>query len=140
MKRITTLRYDNEHTEGLSDLELIDGFYEFLKGKNPFWDGARNLDVPLSKDDAFRVIYFLQEYIHIFPDTIEKCCSCGDLYDSTRSGEHSELEGENYCDNCFNESEATHCYECGREIWKEKHEYDGGYYCDECLTEIKKRR
>lgn len=70
-------------------LEDADHFYRFLQG-----EGARPDDrhVPrLSSRVAFSVIYILQEFLRVMPDTFERCKTCGDLFDRMEGvgrGEH----------------------------------------------------
>lgn len=74
-------------------IEKIEEFYRFLQGELP--DNIHMKRSPhLSEQMAFRIIYFLQEQTGIFPDHIERCKTCGCLYDS-------ECEGNNlHCDDC----------------------------------------
>lgn len=53
----------------------------------------------LTDEQAFLVIYVLQEVYGMIPDTYEQCCYCGELYDSDEEG--SCYEEENYCDACY---------------------------------------
>jgi hypothetical protein len=76
----------NSDEKDFSDLEWLTEFYEYLKENEK-----------LSKSKAFSIIYYLQEHLPIFPDHIEQCNICGELYDSYASGHHSELTGKNYC-------------------------------------------
>jgi hypothetical protein len=68
-----------------SDVEWIRDFYYDLKEKG------------LSSKKAFSVIYFLQEHLPVFPDNIEQCSNCGELYDTYSQGHHSEMTGKFYC-------------------------------------------
>jgi len=75
-------------------LEQTENLYRFLQGQVP---DCLTLETPpaLTKGQAFSVIYYLQEILHIIPDKYEKCRECGDLFDS-------ELEGCSYlvCSGC----------------------------------------
>lgn len=71
--------------EGLSDLELIDKFYQFMQAKG------------LNKTLAFSIIHFLQEQVAVFPDNFAKCISCGTIYDTHCKGRYSELSLQFYC-------------------------------------------
>lgn len=53
----------------------------------------------LTDEQAFLVIYALQEVYGFIPDTYEKCSSCGNLYDSDEEGTVG-ADGGNYCDLC----------------------------------------
>lgn len=70
----------------LSDVEWVKMFYRFLQQ-----------EMFLSNKKAFRIIYYLQEHLPVFPDHIEQCSSCDDLYDSESQGRHSDLTGKFYC-------------------------------------------
>ena len=85
-KRETTLIKEYQ-TEGKSDKELMQQFYDFLTWKR----------MGIGKKKAFSIIYYLQEHIPVFPDHIEQCSSCGILYDSYSQGHHSELTEKFYC-------------------------------------------
>lgn len=88
----------NNDERKLSDLERVTEFYDFLQGNNP--DGILCKGIKLSKNKAFTIVWFLQEYLSIFPDSIEKCSECGDLYDSYSTGYHSEITEKFFCGNC----------------------------------------
>jgi len=89
----------NNDERKLSDLELVTEFYDFLQGRNP--EGILTKGMKLSKNKAFTIIWFLQEHLSVFPDHIEKCSKCGDLYDSHSCGFHSEAKGGVfYCGAC----------------------------------------
>lgn len=55
----------------------------------------------MTDEQAFLVIYVLQEVYGIIPDTYEQCSHCGKLYDSEDEGKC--YEEENYCDECYYE-------------------------------------
>lgn len=98
-KEIKLLKNNNQRD--WSDLEWINEFYAFLQGENP--DGietARGYRVKLSQNKAFAIIWYLQEHFPIFPDQIERCCICGDLYDSYASGYSCEVNDKQYCSGC----------------------------------------
>ena len=54
----------------------------------------------LSPETAFTIIWYLQEHLSIFPDQIEKCSICGELYDSYIEGYHSEKRDLFMCSSC----------------------------------------
>jgi len=72
----------------LSDLEWVDELYYFLQNtENP--DGmriSRNSQPRLTERSAYTVIWFLQEHLRVLPDNIERCNTCGSLFDSWESG------------------------------------------------------
>lgn len=78
-------------------LEHIETLYKFLQGELP--EGVHIKPSPkLSQRRAFNVIYFLQEYLGIIPDNFDRCCKCGDIYNSQESGTYYRYR--NYCDHC----------------------------------------
>lgn len=79
-------------------LKQTEEFYEFLQGNLP--EGIYMKPRPkLSQRRAFDVIWYLQEHLRLIPSNYERCCSCGDLYDSDNSGGHKK--DRCYCDNCL---------------------------------------
>jgi hypothetical protein len=97
MSRVKFQRQQN-NLEGETSLELIEEFFDFLKGKCP--DQIDCKDLPnLNSEQAFAVIYYLQEHLPVFPDTIEKCDRCGELFDLFYSGTHCDICG-NLCGGC----------------------------------------
>jgi hypothetical protein len=121
-------------------LDNVNELYEYLQGIG-MPTGFRNLKMPnLPQETAWEVIYVLQEHLRIIPDHIERCDSCGGLFDDWREGWKSELEGKIYCGGCLDESEATFCVRCGGEVWKDKawDEDEGEYLCEDCKEKSKK--
>lgn len=76
----------NNDNLDLSDVEWIRMFYEYLMTEKK-----------LTKSKAFSIIYYLQEHLPVFPDHIELCSVCGELFDSWASGHYSDLTGKHYC-------------------------------------------
>ena len=96
---ITLLK--NNSKRDWTDLEWIEEFYEFLQGGNPkeIDDGNPNT-LKLTKKKAFFIIWYLQEHFSIFPDTIEQCNLCKNLYDSASEGYHSDKSEKFFCGSC----------------------------------------
>ncbi len=71
----------NEHTPGpMDDLAEVQQVYDMLTGKLP--EGVRLQHPPeLPGNEAWAVIWFLQEVSRVLPDTIDRCDYCGNLYD-----------------------------------------------------------
>lgn len=92
-KKIKLLK--NNDKKDWTDLLWIEEFYEFLQGTNPESISAKKLS--LSNKDAFRIIWYLQEHLSVFPDQIEKCSECDGLYDSHSEGHHSEKLNKFFC-------------------------------------------
>lgn len=78
---------DADHAD---DLERLRAFYEYLQGPG----------MNLGRKRAFEVIYYLQEHLPVFPDSIEKCSVCGSLFDTYFQGHHSEKNNKFYCYGC----------------------------------------
>lgn len=85
-----------------TDLEKINEFYRFLTGeKMPETISLCRGHAPkMSEKKAFAIIWYLQEHLSIFPDTIEKCSVCGELYDTGSEGIYWETKGRFYCGGC----------------------------------------
>lgn len=59
------------------------------------------------------------------------CSACGCII----TGEDHEVNGDHYCDDCFNERFIT-CTECGEIVERDDAwEYDGDWYCEDCFNE-----
>lgn len=54
----------------------------------------------LSIDEAFTVVYVLQEHYGLIPDIYEQCYRCKEIYNSEEEGFHYEDPGINICDTC----------------------------------------
>lgn len=94
--------FKNNSGRSLSDVEWIEEFYEFLQGGVleglVFGHGHKP---KLSAKKAFAIIYYLQEYLPVFPDHIEKCWRCGCLFDSDSEGLYWQAKGRPYCGGCW---------------------------------------
>jgi hypothetical protein len=79
-------------------LEQVREFYEFLQGECP--EGVHVKHPPrLSERKAFDVIWFLQERLRVLPDHFERCCRCGELFDTNSEGGYYR-DGP-YCESCY---------------------------------------
>lgn len=87
----------NNQNRDWEDIQWVEEFYEYLQGCIPDDMVTVKPPVKLSKDKAFQIIWYLQEILPVFPDQIEKCNTCGKLYDSYREGHYSEMKGKYYC-------------------------------------------
>ncbi len=106
----------DEHAELMPKLEV---FFEFLMGEG-VPDGFSLKHKPkLTARKAFTVIYVLQEYLHILPDSFEQCSECLSLYDSEREGY--------YLDDQYDTED-------GKTLPKK---YWGHYCSDSCRPDIK---
>ena len=83
------------HTDA-DELDRVQQFHEFLQGRLP--DGVSVTNPPrMTAEDAFEVIWFLQEVAGLITDSIEMCAYCGTLFDSNREGHLGDTADENYC-------------------------------------------
>lgn len=88
MKEIKVLK-NSKNFEFLEDIEIIECFYKYLRD-----------ELKLSSNKAFKVIFYLQEELPVFPVHIEKCCHCKNIYDTWTEGMQDEKTDRFYCDNC----------------------------------------
>ena len=101
MENYLKLLKNNEKREW-KDEQWVQEFFDFLKGDVP---ETITLQKPLnlSDEDAFLIIWYLQEHFSIIPDNIEKCDNCNTIYDSESSGYYSEEGneiGHYFCSAC----------------------------------------
>lgn len=84
-----------------TDLEWVDEFYRFLQGDIP-----KNISIgrghkpKMSQKKANTIIWYLQEHFPILPENIERCDTCGELFDRHSSGIYWETKGKHYCGGC----------------------------------------
>lgn len=78
-------------------IEQTNELYAFLQGTCP--KGIHMKPPRLSQRSAFNIIWFLQEHMGILPANHEKCCSCGDLFNSSSEG--GSYRDRHYCDDCL---------------------------------------
>jgi len=97
-------------------LEQVSDFYEFLQGKHMPKELTLENISELTQQEAFSVIYYMQEIMEILPDKFEKCIVCGNIYDSYEEGTYidensyfEDMDGNeislefkygNYCEQC----------------------------------------
>jgi len=87
--------------EKKTTVELLQDFLNFLQGKNDSGIvSPRGHNPKMSHKKAFTIIYYLQEVLPVFPDSIEMCSNCNDLYDSDSEGIFWESKGKNFCGGC----------------------------------------
>jgi SAM-dependent MidA family methyltransferase len=68
------------------ETEQVQELMDFLKGD---WipDGMIFEKRPkLKAKQAFAIVYFLQEHMHILPDCFEMCVVCNSIFDTTSEG------------------------------------------------------
>ncbi|MCD8110862.1 MAG: hypothetical protein LUE14_12360 [Clostridiales bacterium] len=97
--------------------EEVEKFYLWLQGK-PVETGITSAEpMTLSEAQAFSVIYYLQEAIHLLPDNYERCSGCGQLFDS-------DSEGQVICEGGMSGDCSGFCDDCTAEC---------GWFCDNCM-------
>ena len=110
--------------EKLGEEGYVQQLYDFLQGKyHPDNIKVEDNEKPnLTSDQAWHIVYCLQEHFGMLDDRFEKCRDCGEIYDSYSGGttidSDSELRIEYDDDN--------------NEIEKEWEESDYGNYCENC--------
>ena len=82
------------------DQEWIEEFYEFLQGNPPASIQCES-QPKLTQEQAFNVIWYLQEHFPIIPDHYERCGVCGDIYNEHEEGAWSDVTGQGYCFDCL---------------------------------------
>ena len=97
---IKLLKNNDKRTD--SDLEKVREFYRFLTGEEmpEKISIGRGRAPKMSEKKAFSIIWYLQEHLSIFPDTIEICSVCGELFDTNSEGIYWETKGKHYCGGC----------------------------------------
>ncbi len=99
-------------------LDEVKKLYGFLQGETP--EGFYIKAMPkLTPDQAFSVIYYLQEGMRILPDTYEKCRieGCNELYDSDNEGCMAMLCEDHYEAMCPHCGDGVDCEAC--KLYKE---------------------
>jgi len=100
-------------------LELVKEFFEFLQGKEGVPKNYRLKPKPrLTKNQAFSVIYILQERMGLIPDKYEFCDACHEIFDADYGSCHVDDKeqlkemrkigyrvtvkdiGKTFCDDC----------------------------------------
>lgn len=87
-----------------SELERTQELYDLLRGKTPGNCRYKKSHQPkLTDDQAWTVIWWLGNQYWQVRDYIERCCVCGDLYDSEREGDCLDYGRAPYhfCDSCI---------------------------------------
>lgn len=87
-----------------SDLEKTEELFEFLQGRAPDGYKIPKAEMPqLTPEQAWTVIWYLGNQYWQVTDKIERCCVCGSLYDTWKSGTCID-GGEppyHFCESCI---------------------------------------
>lgn len=78
--------YAEKLIETYGEEGFVQQFYEFLQGKMHPDRISRENAPNLTKEQAWHVIYCMQEYFGIFDDRFERCKICDCIYDSDGQG------------------------------------------------------
>lgn len=81
------------------ELATVTQFHDFLQGKIPKGVTVKKFR-KMTPDQAFSVIWFLQEVSHLLSDRFEMCDNCKVIYDSHSEGRYDDDKGRCYCDSC----------------------------------------
>lgn len=97
---ITLIKNNDKRTD--SDVEKLTEFYRFLTGEE--MPGgikmSRGHAPKMTEKKAWSIIWFLQEHLSVFPDHIERCDVCGELFDGWSEGIYWESKGKHFCGCC----------------------------------------
>jgi len=96
-----------EENMGELTIEQTEELYKFLQGEAPDGYNIEN-PVKLTSEQAFGVIWFLQERYRIIPDRYEQCNKCKEIFDSYSEGIYAK-DGS-ACECC--RSEYNYCPLC----------------------------
>lgn len=84
-----------------TDLQWVEEFHSFLQGCVPENIHLKRGRIPkMTAKKAMTIIWYLQEYFPILPDTIEMCSNCNSLFDSNSEGLYWETKAKHYCGGC----------------------------------------
>ncbi len=84
-------------------IEQTQELYEFLKGGIPEGFTLKTWKPKLSEDEAFTIIYILQEKFKLIPDHYEQCKRCKEIFDMECGGRHFDDPGINLGDCCMDQ-------------------------------------
>jgi hypothetical protein len=119
-----------EYVQNMEDLETagyVDEFYMFLMGKDMVGGSLNEFVVKLDSDQAYGIIYFMQEQLRIVPDHFERCDFCKELFDSEDQGETSKALVGHYLTK-YGESSGV---EIPPSIWRDvENKHDGNIFCE----------
>ena len=106
--------------DAMIELEQIQAFMDMLTGES-LPDGMIMARQPhLSRQEAFSVVWFLQEHLRVLPDHYEICHVCAELFDARRGG--YSVDGTDNPDEWHQDIGVT------KEMLKQ---HDGAMFCSE---------
>ena len=89
-------------------MDTIKQLFGFLQGEVPEGYEIKDSHVPhLSPDQAWTVVWYMQELHYQLSDAIERCDVCGELFDTDSEGAYLDYGDAPYlfCPNCQNTEE-----------------------------------
>lgn len=90
-------------------LQETEVLFAFLTGdKSPSGITLHKRPRKMTSEQAFSLIYVLQEAFHVIPDCFELCSYCGYIFDTESNG-HSAGDGKFFCDNCSHHCKCRDC-------------------------------
>ncbi len=81
------------------EFESVAKFHAFLQGHIPKGVTVHRFK-KMNADQAFTVIWFLQECCHLIPEQYEMCHDCKSIYASYSEGHYDAKRGRCYCASC----------------------------------------
>ena len=94
----------NEEKEPASDLERVHELHDFLQGITPKGYVIPPEDIPnLTEEQAWTVVWYIQNLYWQVPDNIGRCDVCGVLYDTDSEGDCLDYSDVPYhfCEGCM---------------------------------------
>lgn len=73
-------------TKNSIGIDEVQQLMDMLQGELPDDINLQHLPPPMTKEQAFSIIWFLQEITRVLPDSIEMCHVCDTLFDYNDSG------------------------------------------------------
>jgi hypothetical protein len=95
------LQKNNDNRDWTAE-EWMNEFYEFLKTGEADKIHVEHKPM-LNEDQAFSIIWYLQEHFPLLPDNIDQCDVCKGLYNSHSTGYYTENgneHGNSFCGAC----------------------------------------
>lgn len=101
-------------SEKKTPLETVEELYRLLTDHEvPDGWTIGNLPPKMTGEQAFSLIWYLQEGPRCLPDHIERCGGCGDLFDSyCEHSEYVQARGHTLCESCYRAERAFRCCAC----------------------------
>lgn len=81
------------------NLEQLQEFFRFLMKNEQPDEWCMTPHPEMDERQAFGIIYFLQERLHIIPDNFELCADCLELFDDHHGGTR-QVDGAQVCADC----------------------------------------